>query len=80
MKHHRIISRRPAVATTALASKIEFKTTISSVNAEFIPLFTGNVAEVVGGLFQNALNLGTFVTVVIEEFVFGGGDDGGAGV
>lgn len=73
MKHHRIISRRPAVATTALASKIEFKTSISSINAEFIPLFTGNVAEVVGGLFQNALNLGSFITITIEYFTNGGG-------
>ncbi|MCC6699148.1 MAG: hypothetical protein IT365_26220 [Candidatus Hydrogenedentes bacterium] len=74
MKHHRIISRRPAVATTALASKIEFKTSISTINAEFIPLFTGNVAGVVGDLFQNALNLGTFVEIVIEDWIFGGGD------
>lgn len=76
MKHHRIISRRPAVATTALASKIEFKTSISSINAEFIPLFTGNVAEVVGGLFQNALNLGSFITITIEYFTNGGGGGG----
>lgn len=72
MKHHRTISRCPAAATSALASKLEFKTSISSINAEFIPIFTGNVAEVVGGLFQNALSLGTFITITIDYFTNGG--------
>lgn len=29
MKHHRCISRKPAVATTALGAKLEFKANLS---------------------------------------------------
>lgn len=73
MKHHRTISRCPAMATSTLASKLEFKMSISDATASFVPTFTHNVSNALTGLFQNALALGTYITITIEEFTGGTG-------
>jgi len=83
MKHYRTISRTPAVATTALAAKVEFKTSLSNTILSGTSLLTDNFATIASGLFQNALNLGEVVEIVFEDIgdIFGGtgGGAGGAG-
>jgi formate/nitrite transporter FocA (FNT family) len=79
MKHYRPISRTPAAATSALATKIEFKTSLSNTLVGGTGLLTDNFATIASGLFQNALNFGEIVTLVFEDIgdIFGGGGGGG---
>jgi formate/nitrite transporter FocA (FNT family) len=75
MKHYRPISRTPAIAQSALVVKVEFKTSLSNTILIGTNVLTDNFATIATGLFQNALNLGEIVEIVIEDLgdIFGGG-------
>ncbi len=81
MKHYRPISRTPAVATSALATKIEFKMSLSNTVLGGTSLLADNFATIASGWFQNALNFGEIITIVFEDIgdIFGGGGGGGGG-
>ncbi|MDZ4858414.1 MAG: hypothetical protein SGI88_05485 [Candidatus Hydrogenedentes bacterium] len=60
MKHTKAISRRPAKAQSAYASKLFFKQELSS-------MVTQNSAVIFGSLFFNSLSLGTFFEVIFPD-------------
>lgn len=79
MKHNRPISRTPAHATSALVTKVEFKTELSTTILVGTSVLAENFSTIATGLFQNALYLGEVVEIVLEDLgdIFGTG--GGAG-
>lgn len=80
MKHYRPISRTPAPATSALATKIEFKTSFATITADAVNVLSHNIGLVSQALFVNSLNLGEFIEVIFDDLLNGGntgGDTGG---
>lgn len=81
MKHYRPISRTPAAAASALATKIEFKTSLSNTVLGGTTLLADSLTTIASGWLQNSLynNLSTIVEIVFEDIgdIFGGGGGGG---
>ncbi len=65
MKHHRCISRRPAVATSALGAKLEFKASLSDSVATGAATLIQSFTSMVTTLLLNAFtwNVSTVATV-----------------
>ncbi len=76
MKHNRPVSRTPAVATSALVTKIQFKESIALITADAVGVFSHNIGLVSQALFVNALNLGEFIEVIFDDLL---DDDNGGG-
>lgn len=76
MKHYRPISRMPAVATSALATKIDFKTSFALITASAVDVLSHNIGLVSQALFINSLNLGEFIEVIFDDLIDGNGDGG----
>jgi hypothetical protein len=75
MKHYRPISRMPAIATSALATKINFKTDFALITAGAVDLLSHNIGLVSQALFINSLNLGEFIEVIFDDLI-GDGNGG----
>jgi hypothetical protein len=78
MKHCRVLTKRPAMAQSGYASKIEFKTSLSTLVTDGTILLTDGFLTVTTALFVNSLGLGTFIEIIFDEITdgIGGGDEG----
>jgi hypothetical protein len=69
MKHYRPISRTPAIAQSALATKIDFKTSFALITAGAVNVLSHNIGLVSQAVFINSLNLGEFIEVIFDDLL-----------
>jgi hypothetical protein len=67
MRHTKAITRKPAKAQSAYASKLLFKQEASSLIALNTAFLVDDFSLVLGALFTNALSLGTFISIVFGD-------------
>lgn len=71
MRHTKLITRRPALAQSAYASKLLFKQELSTIVTQGMVGVNDYIITLGTGIFVNSLGLGSFIDFVI------GGTDGG---